>query len=208
MKPISLSVKQILACAFVLLQSGVTIGLLLRGCEHLSADIPIIPEHSSVSERSVQLRDDSTSVAVSVPAGRFAVRGSSTRRIGVSAYRGIAKKDSFAKDILANDTASKMFCLDSVGYFSGQDSTQMFPDTISLCHNIVTNEFDLRMRTSERKSIVKVKYLARDSVTLIRDSVEIAAIERRPWWEEPVLVVGGVSVGFVLGAVAVLFAKH
>jgi hypothetical protein len=64
------------------------------------------------------------------------------------------------------------------------------------------------MRTSERKKLLEVKYLARDSVTIIHDSVEHIILEKSPWWEAPVLVVGGVTVGVVLGAFAAIITKH
>jgi hypothetical protein len=47
--------------------------------------------------------------------------------------------------------------------------------------------------------------MARDSLVIIRDSVKEIGVRESLWWHEPVLVIGGVTVGAVLGVLISLF---
>jgi hypothetical protein len=46
--------------------------------------------------------------------------------------------------------------------------------------------------------------MARDSLVEIHDSVTNVIKEKLPWWHDPVLVTGGVTIGAIIGIVLTL----
>jgi hypothetical protein len=194
---ITLTIKQILIDLGLTLLSGIIVGLLLRGCDDSSQ--PLMKTHSTSTERSVNERPDSASVQVSLPALSMNVRGKG--RLGGQAFRRLDDTNTKRLNVQTPDPIS---CFDTIGYFSHGSQT----DTISVCHNMKTDSFYLSVKLAPRTVTEVIHYVARDSLVIIRDSVYISLPNERSWYHDPSLVLGGFSIGSVLGVVLGFFLSR
>ena len=187
---ITLTIRQILIDLALTLISGIIVGLLLRGCDDSSQ--PPMQTHVTSTDRSVKDRPDSIPVVIDVPAVAVQVRGKGRMRDH--------KEDTTIRPY--NHTS--ISCFDTIGYFSHGLET----DTISVCHNIQTDSFYVAVKLSPRTVKEVIHYVARDSLVIVRDSVYISVPEQRSWYHDPSLVLGGFSIGSVLGVVLGFFLSR
>ena len=127
----------------------------IKGCG-CNKPHPEVHRHTTV-EKTIKLRSDSTPVAVDFPPKHFTVKAKANKK---------GRTDKAVRPRKDHPIAS----LDSIGFFS-VDTTQVYPDTLALRYDEEKNEFDFSLKTSIRRRLEIVKFLARDSVTFVRDSV-------------------------------------
>jgi hypothetical protein len=187
-----------LIATLVIFLLGVTVGLLYKQSP-MSGVLSPESKHTTETVKTLSLRPDSVIAQVTTHPDHISLRAKPN-----SAYQKYANDSVRETPDTGLRTSDSLVCFDSVGYFSVSDSLPVspdtvFPDTISVCHNLATNEFSLLLALAPRREHVLVKYMARDSLITIHDSVTQIIKPEQGWWHDPVLVVGGVTVGAVLG---------
>ncbi len=174
----TLSVKQLIYILSGILLLCLLI-ILLKQCSALPPSLSVT--HTTVTNRTVSLRPDSIVYHLRTPAKAIIITARATKRTGTTAG------------------------LDTIGYFSPGDTTQVFPDTASIRYDSTTDLFMIAIKESERRRKELIRFLARDSIITVHDSVREIRTEPLPFWHDPLLFAGGFTVGAVIAVLLTLF---
>lgn len=79
---------------------------------------------------------------------------------------------------------------------------QIYPDTISVCHDFSTGELSVAFAKSLRKQEKVVHYTAWDSSWQIREATHTVEREEESWLVHPAIGFGGTLLGAIIGFLA------
>lgn len=201
-----MSTKEIYSASVIVFLFGFLLGR-LQGCSGCQEPGPT-PSVSSSRYESLRVtpRKDSAQISVETPPRRISLKAKANRTVRSSSL--ISERDTAMSP---DQTSSSLYrdslvCLDSVGFFSSaRDTTQEYPDTISLCLQMSTRQFSVIFGESLRKHEKVVHYTAWDTSSQIREATHTVEREREDWYVHPAIGFGGAVFGAIITFIALAF---
>ena len=177
---------------------------ILASLHQLGCNAPL-PKHKTVQTQhaALRLRPDSIIIHDTIRLTRWRIRAQANWR-GFDTIQPLPSdtpRVTAARSMpsgLSPDSA--LSCLDTL--ISTGDTAAIGPDTMSICHDMITDRFYIAIQPAARRLDTVVTYLARDSII---DHFDATTITRQApgdnIFDQALRIIGAIAIGFFLGKV-------